>query len=134
MKKMILVISAMTAFVGAAQASAKKEEALCERGMKTVYTCLSTPKAGDHKVAGEMAERIDICTKGSTTYIALLGGGESVIDETVPSVRVGATVYPIGDMGNLSIGGRPGKISARFYMNMGASEALSSTFTCVRGN
>ncbi|WP_374030102.1 hypothetical protein [Bdellovibrio bacteriovorus] len=126
MKTILLTTALLTGFASSAYAK-------CDADMKTVLSCKSTPQEGDHEFAGQIADTIEICTKGSKTFIAVEAEGsgpEPVL--TKPSVRAGATVFPIEDLAEFSVGSRPfpGKVKiGRLYVKLG-SESVSSTFTC----
>lgn len=127
MKNILLTLVVMTAFTATANAK-------CDAHMKTVFSCDSTPKKGDNQIVGQIADKIQICTLGKKTFIALEAEGEGPAPEqTIPSVRAGATVYPItGADAYFSIGTRPypNKVKyAKLYMTFG-EDTYSSTFTC----
>ena len=126
--KLVLTVLSILAIAGVS-------EAACDSGAQSVIKCISTPQAGDHEVAIAMVQKIDICKMGDKTFIALEADGSSASEPTSPTVRVGATTYPIGDLGNLSIGTTPspkGGRYAKFNMNMnnGSGDVLSATFAC----
>jgi len=112
--------------------------ATCPQNTQTVYTCKSTPTAGDEEVASTMLDSISICSKGNETLMLVEKNGEADMALATVDMRMGGTSYtlktPEMDFSLSVVTGILDKTSpARFTLHLKAANiSASSTYTCVR--
>jgi hypothetical protein len=73
--------------------SASFASAVCPQGSTQVKSCKSTPQAGDHQFAIEMANSIAICSEGKEYSLIIEKNGISDDLGAKKIVRAGATTY-----------------------------------------
>lgn len=109
----------------------------CPKGLKTTYSCVSTPVGSDQRVASELFEAITVCESGQKTALVFSVRGENQPIKAAKSVRAGGTTYSVREANYVfsisipqAINPRARAAKSTFAVAMDGGPTGSSTYAC----